>query len=124
MITASGLTTTDLPTCAVVPIANNQLVNKLYVDTHSSSSSGTLAATLSAGNSAGSMSINMNSQPITNVSLISPSSTNKFSVVAIEYDQYWRGQNIPSPYNGQLCFMLDTKTLTYFSTAYNTWQTL
>ena len=139
-ITCAGLNTTGTiilnPNNDIVNVSTSRITNcidptnpqdvatKNYVDTRTSTA--TLSSTLAAGNSAGSTSINMNSQPITNVSLISPPSTNqRFSVVAIEANVQTRNAAYPSTtaYDGQMCFLLDSKLMTYFITG-SGWQTL
>jgi hypothetical protein len=139
-ITCTGLNTTGTiilnPNNDIVNVSTSRITNcidptnpqdvatKNYVDTRTPTA--TLSSTLTAGNSAGSTSINMNSQPITNVSLISPPSTNqRFSVVAIEASEITRNAAYPADtaYNGQMCFLLDSRLMTYFITG-SGWQIL
>jgi hypothetical protein len=72
-------------------------------------------------NSAGSTGINMNNQPITNCELISPSTSNNFSVISISMDSTTRDSTIHSPYNGQFCFLLSTAELQFYNSSYSVW---
>ena len=63
--TIAGIKTfTDIPVCATMPTANDQLANKQYVD--NAVSADALANVLIAGNSAGANQINMNNNKIIN----------------------------------------------------------
>ena len=81
----------------------------------------TLSQTLMLNNSAGSTGINMNNQPITNCELISPSTSNNFSVISISMDSTTRDSTIHSPYNGQFCFLLSTAELQFYNSSYSRW---
>ncbi len=61
-------TFSTLPQSSVVPVSNDDLVNKLYVDTHGGGGSQNLSQVLTTGNSAGSSSIDMNTNAISNIS--------------------------------------------------------
>lgn len=68
-VTVNNIKTfSTLPKSAVVPLANDDLVNKLYVDTHGGGGSQNLSQVLTTGNSAGSSSIDMNTNAISNIS--------------------------------------------------------
>jgi hypothetical protein len=86
-----------------------------------SGASQTLSQTLMLNNSAGSTGINMNNQPITNCELISPSTSNNFSVISISMDSTTRDSTIHSPYNGQFCFLLSTAELQFYNSSYSVW---
>jgi hypothetical protein len=86
-------------------------------------STNTLTATNFSGALSSTSSLNMNNNPITNCSLISPGTNNKFSVITLAADQTTRNADIPSPYNGQFCFLLDTKSLQYYNSTTSSWVT-
>lgn len=70
MNSSGVITFTSSPLCGAVPSTNNELVNKLYVDTAISVSTPALSAVLTAGNSAGASNIDMSGNSVINVSTL------------------------------------------------------
>jgi len=66
----------------------------------------------------------MNNQNITNCGLISPSTSNNFSVISINTSSVTSNSNIPSPYNSQFCLLTNTGQLQFYSSFFNQWQTI